>query len=319
MKGVTRSRFIGYSAAIAALPAMPAAQAQSLTAVRAGAIGDDQATPFLYAASGGIFKRYGIDGQLTRTSSGSATAAAVAGGSFDVGQSSIMSICTAHLRGLDLILLAPGGVYDSNHPTNAIVVRADSPIKVAADLNNRTISVSSLNDFFTLSIRTWVDAHGGDSASLKMTEVPMGGALAAVATGRIDAAILVFPFLRPALEAGKVRKLGDPGSAVAPRYLQSAWFTTREYADKNPNLMLQFMLAMRESAAYVNAHNAETVPLVAAYTGLAPEVVASGRVQHGVRLEIATIQPLIDDGARYKIIPARFDAHDVIYPPALRT
>jgi hypothetical protein len=69
MKGVTRSRFIGYSTAIAALPAMAAARAQSLTAVRAGAIGDDQATPFLYAASSGIFKRYGIDGKLTRTAS----------------------------------------------------------------------------------------------------------------------------------------------------------------------------------------------------------------------------------------------------------
>lgn len=42
------------------------------------------------------------------------------------------------------------------------------------------------------------------------------------------------------------------------------------------------------------------------------------RAPMGIRFNPARIQPLIDDQAQYKMIPATVDVHDVIYRPALR-
>ena len=41
------------------------------------------------------------------------------------------------------------------------------------------------------------------------------------------------------------------------------------------------------------------------------------RIPLGVRFNTAPWQSLIDIQARYKMIPAAFDVHDLIYPPAL--
>ena len=42
------------------------------------------------------------------------------------------------------------------------------------------------------------------------------------------------------------------------------------------------------------------------------------RVLQGWKLDVANLQPLIDAAARYKFVPERFDARDLIYQNALR-
>ncbi len=123
------------------------------------------------------------------------------------------------------------------------------------------MAVSALNDLFALAMRTWVDAHGGDSSTLKLIEIPMSTAATAIATGRIDAAILIQPFIKPALDGGAVRVIGDPASALGPHHTDSAWFTSVAYARKNPDDVRRFARTIREAADYVNAHHAETAPI----------------------------------------------------------
>jgi hypothetical protein len=42
------------------------------------------------------------------------------------------------------------------------------------------------------------------------------------------------------------------------------------------------------------------------------------RTLQGTRLDPVNLQPMIDAAARYKTIPERFDAKDLIYANALR-
>lgn len=266
----------------------------------------------------GLFQRYGIEADLQRATSGSAVAAGVVGGSFELGKSSITSLCAAHARGVPLVAIAPGGEYDINLPAQiGFIVRADGPIKTGADLNGKTVGVSALNDFFSLASRAWTDAHGGDSTTLKLTEVPLSQAAAAIATGRIDSAIVVQPYYQVAIADPKIRVLGDPSSALAPHFMQSTWFTSTAYAAKNPAVVDRFMHAMRAASTYVNGHHAETADLVAKFMKVDAVPAMSTRIPQGVRFHPAQMQTLIDIQARYKMIPAAFDVHDLIYPPAL--
>jgi NitT/TauT family transport system substrate-binding protein len=298
---------------------VPAARAASPIPVRiraASAI-DDSATPFIYAIESGLFRRYGLDAELERATSGAAIVAGVVGGSFEIGKSNIISLCAAHARGLPITWIAPGGEYDSSlPPLIGVAVRAESTIKTGADLNGKTFGVSALNDYFSLAARAWTDAHGGDSSTIKLVEVPLSQSSAAVETGRIDAAILIQPYLQMASTAGKLRIIGDPSSAIGTRFMQVAWFTSNDFAAKNPETVDRFTRAMREASIYANAHHAETAAVLTKF--MSDAATPNTSVPLGVRFNLPQIQALINLQARYKMIPTAFDAREVIFPSALR-
>jgi NitT/TauT family transport system substrate-binding protein len=314
-----RGRFVSSLAALCAarLPVAALAATVAPTPIHAAAAIDDSAVPFIYGMQSGLFRRYGLDASMERATSGAAIVAGVAGGAFEIGKSSITSLCAAHARGLPLVWIAPGGETDSSQQLIGLIVRADSPIKTGADLNGKIVGVSALNDYFSLAARTWIDVHGGDSSTIKLLEIPLSQQSGAVDTGRIDAAVLIQPFLQMALTGGKVRVAGDPSSAIGTHFLQVAWFTSTDFAAKNPAIVERFTRAMREASAYANGHHAETAGLLAGYmpAGTAPPMTS---VPLGIRFNPAQIQMLIDLQARYKMIPATFDVREVIAPSALR-
>jgi NitT/TauT family transport system substrate-binding protein len=293
------------------------ARADALATLHATSAIDDPATPFLYGIESGLFRRYGIDASIERSTSGAAAASAVIGGSFELGKSSVISFLSAHVRGLQLVAVAPAGVYESTNPTAAIVVKPDGPIRTGADLNGKVVAVSALNDLFSLAVRAWVDAHGGDSSTLKLLELPMSATTGAVATGRIDAAVMIQPFLARALETEAVRSLGDPVAAIGSHHTDSVWFTSIDYARKNADTVARFMRAIREASIYVNGHRPETAHLLAEFAKVDPSDVGRLRVLQGTRLAGDDLQPMIDVAARYGVIPQKFDAKDIIYAGAL--
>jgi NitT/TauT family transport system substrate-binding protein len=285
--------------------------------IRAAATLDDDATPFIWATQNGNFGRNGIDASITRGTSGAAIAAGVIGGAYEIGKSSITTLCAAHARNVPLVWIAPAGEYDSSMTMRlAMIVKSDSPIKTGADLNGKTIGVSGLNDIFSLTSRAWADKNGGDSSTIKLVEIPMAQAGLAVEAGRLDCAVVIQPFLDAAVAGGKVRVLADPNSAVAPRFMQAAWFTSTEFAAKNPAAIEGFIRVMRDASTYCNSHHAETAKLLLSYLNIA--VPLNSRILLGVRFNPDLIQTLIDMQVRYKMLPAPMNARDLIYPAALR-
>jgi NitT/TauT family transport system substrate-binding protein len=321
---VKRRPLMQRSAFVSALGALCAAGPRAVRAATAPAVIhaassiDDDANPFIWAMQSGLFRRNGIEADLQRATSGAASVAGIAGGTFQIAKSSVTTLTAAHARGLPLVWIAPGGEYDNSLPAViGLIVRADGPIKTGADLNGKVVGVTALNDFFSLAARAWTDAHGGDSSTIKLTEIPMSQTSAAVTTGRIDAAIVVQPFFETAKADPKVRIIGDPSSALGLHFMQSAWFTSADFAAKNPEAIDHFMRVMRDASVYVNTHHAETADLLAKFMKVDVEPLKA-RVPMGVRFNPPQMQSLIDAQARYKMIPAAFDVRDVIYAPALR-
>src|SRR5471030_2850782 len=90
----------------ALLPA--SALAQSRTPMRVAVLGsaDGSAEP-LFAQAAGIFKKHGLDVDLSTYTGGGAVIAAIAGGSLEAGFSNITSAVAAIQSGIPIIVLVP--------------------------------------------------------------------------------------------------------------------------------------------------------------------------------------------------------------------
>lgn len=311
-----RRSFVLSAAALAAAPALASAQAPAR--LRIAAAVDEDVAGVLWAQSTGAYAKAGLEVDLQKAKSGSAVAAAVAGGSLEIGKSSLGSLIEAHTRGLPFVIVAPAGLYNADAPVVAMLVAKSSPIRTAKDLNGKTLAVSALGDQFDLAMRAWMDAHGGDSTSVHFVEMPISAVPDALAAGRIAAATVGNPILAKALATGRCRILAHPFDAVAKQLLYTAFFCTADFAAKNREVLDRFRKVTLEAADYVDKHHEQTTDLLAKFTGVdAAAIRAMTYVTVGTTVDPRLIQPWIAAAYKYKAIAATFDAKAMIDPAAL--
>jgi ABC-type nitrate/sulfonate/bicarbonate transport system substrate-binding protein len=309
------SRPVALAIACAMMLAPRASIGQSPTVIRAACPPVDNCTPMLYAIHAGLFRRVGLDVQLSAMASGAVITAAVAGGSLDVGMSSMMALVTAHARGVPISLIAPASIYETDKPPELLLVKKDSPIVNARDLRGKTFGTSSLKDILAIATFAWIDQNGGDSSDVKTIEVPLSALLPALDDGRIDATTIQEPRLSEALHSGTVRVLGKPFDAIAKHFLVTAWFTTSGYATANPTVIERFARVMSDASAYANTHPAETAPLLADHSKVDLATIQhSDRETYDQVLKASELQRVIDVAAQYHLIDRTFDANDFINP-----
>jgi NitT/TauT family transport system substrate-binding protein len=286
--------------------------AQTPVQMTLGAVPEESVTPALWAAQSGMFRKAGLDVDVQSASSGTVIAAGVAGGSYAIGKSSLVAIITAHAKGLPFVFVAGGSLYDTKFPYSVLTVKADSPLKTAKDLDGKTLAVPALSDLTTYATKAWIDSHGGDSTSLKLLEFPFSQIPDALAAGRVDAGFVADPVLQQALDAKKVRIFAHAFDAVATQFMVTGWFVTQDYASKNLAELQKFKNVMNDSAKYIVGHPADTVNVLAKFSNVDPGVIARTHRIGYAPLEPKYIQPVIDICAKYKAIPAAFDAKEII-------
>jgi NitT/TauT family transport system substrate-binding protein len=294
--------------------AAASAQPAGLVTLRVGLTPDDDVTPLIYARQSGLFAKAGLDVQIEKTPNGSTVATGVATGNFDVGKSSLVSLMNAHIKGLPIVLVAPGAVFDPKAPYTELLVPKDAQIVSGKDLNGKIVACATLRDLAQLAISSWVDLHGGDAKTLQFVEVPMSAAGPALTEHRIYAASVTEPFLDADLDGGKVVGLGSAYAAIAKHFMFAGWFATSDWAHAHAATVKTFARVMVEAARYTNGHRAETAPMMADFTGIPLAVYQhmSQRATNEVALTPGVVQPLIDAAAKYGFIPHGFPARDLI-------
>ena len=289
-----------------------ALDAQTLTAMRIGGVPEESVTPALVAETSGMFARAGLDVTVESQSSGTAIAAGVAGGSYAAGKSSLAALITAHVRGLPFLLVAGGSRYASSNSYSNLCVKADSPLKTGADLNGKTIASPALNDITTIATKAWIDQHGGDSSTIKVVELPFAAIADALVAGRVDAGFIADPILQQAVDVGKVRVVAHAFDAIAPEFMITGWFVTADYARANRAAIIAFNRVMNDASKYIEAHPQDAVAALAKFGGVDPAVIAKSHRLVYAALDPKLLQPVIDACAKYKTIPAPFDAKELI-------
>ena len=133
--------------------------------------------------------------------------------------------------------------------------------------------MNAINNITMVPVEAWIDKSGGDSKTVKWVEVPIPAANDAVASGRVDAAVIGEPFVTFGADKG-LRGIYMDKNAIAARYVLSGFFTTTDWAAKNPALARKFIAAIKETAQWANSNHAAAAAILAKYTKIPEAVVA---------------------------------------------
>jgi NitT/TauT family transport system substrate-binding protein len=272
----------------------------------------DPGAEALYAYDMGFFEKAGIDVTLQSLANGAVIAAGVASGAIDIGDSNVISIETAHSKGLPVTVVAPGADNIRSAPSNVLIVAKSSPFQKASDLNGKIIGTTPLRGIGDLLISAWMDKNGGNSESVKFIEIPFPQAAAAVVQGRTDATLSVEPFITEA--KSDTRVMADPFAALGDGFLITAFYSSKTWAQAHPALLARFMAVIRQTADWANKNHDKSAEILAKYSKLDLEVIKqSVRAHYAASLTAASLQSTIDVAARYKYIDAAFPARDIIF------
>lgn len=313
MSLLKRKRAIALIAASSAMVSLPIpARTQELTTVRVGGSGNDDMVPVLYAIRSGLFKKAGLDVQMQSADAGLLTTA-LANGTLNIAKQSLLALITAYDHGAKFKILVGAAIYSSTAATTQIAVLKNSDIKSTADLSGKVGGIPVLRGLNELGTLALIDRTGGNPATVKFVEIPYTTMLPALERGTIDFAEIAPPFLAPALESGKIRTIEDPFAGLGNPAPISAWFTTQEYAARNPTVVRRFAEVVRTATAYTLSHLPETVPLLAEYSRIDPEVLRKmQRTPISSSLNVPQLQREIDLAAKFKYISQTFSAKELV-------
>lgn len=273
---------------------------------------DADAQPY-YADELGLFRKRKLQVDVQSIAKGSAILAAVIGGSIDVGVANPISLITAYKRGVDLRCIAPTSYYSSKSPSTVLMVNADSPIKMARDLEGKAVGVNSLKDLTQLSTMAWVDNNGGDSSKVRFLEIGFPAMIPALSQGRVDAAVIAEPLISAAQKTARV--IAKPYDAVALRFPVACFFVTSAFAKQNSANLRQIVESLREAGTWANEHQRESAEILGRASKTDPALVqATTRVIYSEqRLEGPDLQPVVNLCVKYGIIAEPFSASELVW------
>lgn len=308
-----RAALLTLAASVLASAPARAQNAAAPVALRVGGSADMDAAPILYGVDAGVFRRFGLDVTFQKAASGSAVAAAVAGGALEIGKSSVVPLISAHARGVPLTIVAPSVVHRIGMADSALMVAAEAPLHAARDLDGKPVSVAGLRDMQWLATRAWLDANGGDSSSVQFLEIPGASVANALAAGRIAAGTLSEPYITQALASGRARILAKMVDALGG-VMTTAFFTTVGFAAAHRDVVERFNRAIVEASAYCNTHPDEMTDVMSAFTGIDRSTLATMvRPAFALDLDPRSVQPIVNAAAKYGVIAGPFNAQELIF------
>jgi NitT/TauT family transport system substrate-binding protein len=320
LPSMTSRIFISLSLlALVTLGTLSPGSAQAPRKILVGASSDDVVRPLLYGVDAGLFKKAGLDVEIVKLNNGAAVAAAVAGGSVQLGKGSSLTPVLAYAKGIPFTVTANLSNYTSDAPTIGLLALNSSPIHTAKDLVGKTIGVTSLNDISALGLFAWLEKNGVDQSSVKFLELTSSAGQAALEANRVDAMMFLDPILSAAVATNKFRVVSYPTDALGHRLSVGTLFGLTAWVNAHRDEVTRFNRALSTAEAYVAAHEEETKPLEAKFAGLELSQMANVRApSRTTGITTSDLQIVIDAAAKYKLIAKDFNANDFICECAIR-
>jgi NitT/TauT family transport system substrate-binding protein len=192
-------------------------------------------------------------------------------------------------------------------------VSKSSPIATAKDLEGKTLGVNALKTGAEVLVANWMAKNGADPSKVSLIETPFADMGPALQRGSVAAAAMTDPALSLGLRDNTIRILGDTGVALG-KYVISCWFSTRKYAQANPEVIRRFDRAIYAAQKYANTHPAETAPILSKYSKMDIDLIHSmHRTTFAEEMRISDIQPFLDIAAKYGAIARPVSAADLIF------
>lgn len=316
-----RSTFLLGVAAATAASTMPYPASGQTTPVRiAGVFSDLFAEPY-YATEAGAFAHAGFDVQPVTLNNAGAVAAAIGGGSLELGTGDLISGVNAINAGVPIVMVAGGGLYNERVDSGSTIVAVgmDSSIREPKDLIGKAIGVPTLVGLTTACLRAWLPAHGIPETSVKLVEITPSTALGAIQRGTIDASLISEPFVT--FGKGSIRAIGAPFDAAADlapnkTFLVSVWYANKSWFTADAARSRKIIQAIYDTARWSNAHRDDTFAILVRDGKLdADKARGMLRTTYATTLTPELIQPVLTIGTQNKMFSKPVDAVGLITKP----
>ena len=277
--------------------------------VTVGVLSVGTVAPAYLGVDKGFFEEEGLDVEFRAVQGGAEAVPMLLADEIQFSFGNAVSLAYAQLQGIDMQFVTEGGQAGTTleDGTTAIVVDAASDIASAEDLAGKTFGVNQLKGLGEIVIRTALDKRGVDTSGIEFVEVDFPEMNAALDTGAIDAAFSTEPFTSQALGSGD-RALMDAVSETAPNLSLSAYFSSTEYIEANPDVVERFQRAMNRSLDYAADHEDEARAMIPEFTQVPPEVAQRMKLpQWTSELNEDSIRVLIGKGEEYDMFDGEVD------------
>ena len=268
------------------------AKAQKAARLNLGIIPITEMMTLYIATEKGYFVQEGLEVERTPMAGGAVILPALVGGSVDIGYSNIVSIILARAEGLPVKII----MHNKSEETikapdipkgykggSAIMVRANSDIRTAKEMEGKKFAVNTLNNINWLFAQEWMRIGGAEPAKAIWVEVPFPNMIAMLDTGQVDAITAADPTLTILKSTGKGRVLDYYFSTVKPNVMVASWVATEKGIKERPEVLKKFVAAMSRAIDYVNAHRQEWPAILARNMRIDPAVI--GKLEEGHRFD----------------------------------
>ena len=244
------------STASGASASSSAAGAASVTNVTLGYVPYSDDASLFYAQDSGIFRQHGLNVSFVAQASPVAVEASMASGTEQFGFVTTPVLINLASKGVGVKCVS---TVDGNEPTNpaddttVLVAAKGSGITSIKDLAGKNVGEVQLTSLNSLSVMVLAKQAGISPSSVHQIAMPFPQMPAALAQGRVQAAVIVAPFTQTALAEGATI-LTHPNQVLFPNGTLTCLDAMSSYISANPTVVSEFRAAMNESVAYTATH-----------------------------------------------------------------
>lgn len=221
----------------------------------------------MIAVDEGIFKKHGLDAEMILIGINSNIPAAILSNSIQIGGPTSTVFLQAVDGGLDLVAVA--GATIMNPVSNANItafVRNGLTIKEPKDFVGKKVGAPGLGAFLHVLFVKWLVEKGVDPKSVNFVEVTFPTMADIIKSGGVDVVLAAEPFITRMTNAG----LGTVGARYAAELNRTEpvifYAASREWAEKNPEIVKKFRAAIVEAAPIVNNDREKSAAAIAKFT-----------------------------------------------------
>ena len=305
MFNLTRRSILAASAGLLAMPAV----GRAATAVR---IGYQKNGALVIVRQQRLLEQKGIAAEFVEFPSGPPLLEALNAGAVDFGATGDTPPIFAQAAGSELVYV---GAQPLSGINEAVLVRADGPVKTLADLRGRRLAFTKGSSAHNVVVKVLAKA-GLKPSDVQPVYLQPPDAGAAFRSGALDAWSIWDPFYAIA-QQDPATKVLTTAEGIAPS--NSFFLASRSFADKQADTVVQLLHTINEAAAWASANPEPLAQLLSAVTGvpIAPQRVSAARGAYAVQpLDdriVAQQQEIVDSFAALRIIPAKLDVRAAVW------
>lgn len=148
----------------------------------------------LYTDGLDAFKEEGLSIEYSKGAGGPAVVQALASGSIPVGDIGVAPALIAAARNLPLVSPALGAIATPSHPSDRIMVRADSTVRTVQDLKGKKLALHQRGTIEEFELVSMKKTHGVGPDDLDIVLIPIPNQPQVLAQGQVDAIFSIPPF-----------------------------------------------------------------------------------------------------------------------------